>query len=158
LVNKEGKPIKAFVIKSDSELFIKPAVDAAMQSQFTPAFNKGLPISVWIVLPYRFETENQVQDYSEAGPQTFDTVELAKTNMNGLIEMALKKANTEGWRYDKIGGNISFGDESALYRVIQKDKTWYGFITRDGVNIYKYRADSLEEIFKFVNYLKNKKK
>ena len=54
LVDKEGTPKKAIVIKSDSELFNQSAVDAAMKSKFTPAINKGEAIAVWIVLPYKF--------------------------------------------------------------------------------------------------------
>jgi protein TonB len=58
LVDKEGKPKKAVVIKSDSELFNQPAIDAAMKSAFTPALQNNHPIAVWIVLPYRFTLEN----------------------------------------------------------------------------------------------------
>ena len=54
LVDKEGKPKKAVVIKSDSELFNQSAIDAAMKSAFTPALQNNHPIAVWIVLPYRF--------------------------------------------------------------------------------------------------------
>jgi protein TonB len=54
LVDKEGRPKKAVVIKSDSELFNQAAVDASMKSAFTPALQNNHPIAVWIVLPYRF--------------------------------------------------------------------------------------------------------
>ncbi len=54
LVDKEGKPKKAVVIKSDSELFNQSAIEAAMKSAFTPALQNNHPIAVWIVLPYRF--------------------------------------------------------------------------------------------------------
>jgi periplasmic protein TonB len=54
LVDKEGKPKKAVVIKSDSDLFNQSAVDASMKSAFTPALQNNHPIAVWIVLPYRF--------------------------------------------------------------------------------------------------------
>ncbi len=55
LVDKEGTPKKAVVIKSESELFNQSAVDAAMKSKFSPALNNGEPIAVWIVLPYKFQ-------------------------------------------------------------------------------------------------------
>lgn len=55
LVDKEGKPKKAVVIKSDSELFNQAAIDAAMKSAFTPAIQNQHPIAVWIVLPYKFQ-------------------------------------------------------------------------------------------------------
>jgi protein TonB len=59
LVDKEGRPKKAVVIKSDSELFNQSAIDAAMRSAFTPALQNQHPIAVWIVLPYRFTLEGQ---------------------------------------------------------------------------------------------------
>ncbi|PKL82748.1 MAG: hypothetical protein CVV24_08470 [Ignavibacteriae bacterium HGW-Ignavibacteriae-3] len=55
LIDKEGKPKRAVVIKSDSELFNQPAIDAAMKSAFTPAIQNKHPIAVWIVLPYKFQ-------------------------------------------------------------------------------------------------------
>jgi protein TonB len=57
LVDKEGKPKRAVVIKSDSELFNQAAIDAAMKSAFTPALQNNHPIAVWIVLPYRFQLQ-----------------------------------------------------------------------------------------------------
>jgi len=54
LVDKEGIPKKAVVLKSESELFNESAVDAAMKSRFTPAIQDGKPIAVWIVLPYSY--------------------------------------------------------------------------------------------------------
>jgi len=59
LIDKQGKPKKAVVIKSDSELFNQAAIDAAMKSAFSPALQNQHPISVWIVLPYRFTLEGQ---------------------------------------------------------------------------------------------------
>jgi periplasmic protein TonB len=59
LVDKEGRPKKAVVIKSDSELFNQAAMEAAMKSAFTPALQNQHPIAVWIVLPYRFTLEGQ---------------------------------------------------------------------------------------------------
>ena len=55
LVDKEGKPKRAVVIKTDSELFNQAAIDAAMKSAFTPAIQNKHPIAVWIVLPYKFQ-------------------------------------------------------------------------------------------------------
>lgn len=59
LVDKSGRPKKAVVIKSDSELFNQSAIDAAMKSAFSPALQNQHPIAVWIVLPYRFTLEGQ---------------------------------------------------------------------------------------------------
>jgi protein TonB len=55
LVDKEGRPKRAVVVKTDSELFNQPAIDAAMKSAFTPAIQNQHPIAVWIVLPYKFQ-------------------------------------------------------------------------------------------------------
>ena len=55
LVNKEGKPVKAVVIKSDSEVFNQPAVNAAMKFVFTPAIQHKAPVMVWVVVPFRFK-------------------------------------------------------------------------------------------------------
>ncbi len=57
LVDKDGTPKEAVVIKSENEIFNQPAVEAAMKSKFTPAINKGEAITVWIVLPYKFALE-----------------------------------------------------------------------------------------------------
>ncbi|HUI30041.1 MAG TPA: energy transducer TonB [Candidatus Acidoferrales bacterium] len=54
-VDKDGKPHKAIVVKSDAEIFNQPAMDAAMATRFTPAImNKG-PVAVWVVIPYTFK-------------------------------------------------------------------------------------------------------
>ena len=58
LVSKEGKPLKAVVIKSDSEVFNQPAVDAAMKFVFTPAIQHKAPVMVWVVVPFRFRLNN----------------------------------------------------------------------------------------------------
>lgn len=57
LVDKEGKPRKAVVIKTDSDLFNQAAIDAAMKSAFTPAIQNHQPIAVWTILPYRFQLQ-----------------------------------------------------------------------------------------------------
>ena len=59
LLDNEGNPKKAIVIKSDNEIFNQSAVDAAMKSKFTPAINNGEPIAVWIVLPYKFSLDEK---------------------------------------------------------------------------------------------------
>jgi protein TonB len=56
-VDKDGKPHKAVVLKSDAEIFNQPAVDAAMSYRFTPAImNKG-PVAVWVVIPFTFKLQ-----------------------------------------------------------------------------------------------------
>ncbi len=56
-VDKNGKPHKAVVLKSDAEIFNQPAEDAAMECRFTPAvMNKG-PVAVWVVIPFTFKLQ-----------------------------------------------------------------------------------------------------
>lgn len=54
-VDKEGKPKQAVVLKSDAEIFNQPAVDAAMQFLFTPAYMNNGPVAVWVSVPFRFK-------------------------------------------------------------------------------------------------------
>jgi protein TonB len=54
-VDKEGKPREVRILKSDAEIFNEPAVEAAKQFIFTPAYmNKG-PVSVWVSVPFKFK-------------------------------------------------------------------------------------------------------
>jgi protein TonB len=59
LVNKEGKVKKAVVIKSDSELLNESSLQAALQWIFTPAVMSNGPVSVWVVVPFRFQLNRQ---------------------------------------------------------------------------------------------------
>ncbi|MGD1006390.1 MAG: energy transducer TonB [Ignavibacteriaceae bacterium] len=59
LVNKEGKPTKAVVIKSDSEVFNQPSIDAALKFVFTPAIQHKSPVMVWVVIPFKFKLNQQ---------------------------------------------------------------------------------------------------
>ena len=54
LVNKEGVPVRAVVQKSDAEVFDESAIEAAMNSVFTPAVMNNGPITCWVSIPYRF--------------------------------------------------------------------------------------------------------
>ena len=58
LVDKEGKPLKAVVIKSSAEIFNDPSVAAAMQFLFTPAIMNQGPVKVWVSIPFRFQLKN----------------------------------------------------------------------------------------------------
>lgn len=54
-VDKEGKPKQVLVVKSDAEIFNEPAVEAAKQFVFTPAYMNQGPVSVWVSVPFRFK-------------------------------------------------------------------------------------------------------
>ena len=53
-VDKEGKVKQVVVLKSDAEIFNEPAVDAAKQFVFTPAYMNNGPVAVWVSFPFRF--------------------------------------------------------------------------------------------------------
>ena len=54
-VDKEGKPKQVVVLKSDAEIFNEPAVEAAKQFVFTPAYMNNGPVSVWVSVPFKFK-------------------------------------------------------------------------------------------------------
>lgn len=55
LVNTDGIPAKAVVIKTDNEIFNQPSIDAAMQFKFTPALKENKPVAVWVVIPFKYK-------------------------------------------------------------------------------------------------------
>lgn len=54
-VDKEGRPKQVVVLKSDAEIFNEPAVEAAKQWIFTPAYMNNGPVAVWVSIPFRFK-------------------------------------------------------------------------------------------------------
>ena len=54
LVDKEGKAKKAVVIKTDAEILNQSAVDAALKCVFSPAIQGNKPVTVWVVIPFKF--------------------------------------------------------------------------------------------------------
>jgi|WetSurMetagenome_2_1015567.scaffolds.fasta_scaffold18184_3 periplasmic protein TonB len=54
LLTKEGKVKKAILVQSDDNLFVQPAIDAALKWAFTPAVMNGKPVAVWVSIPFRF--------------------------------------------------------------------------------------------------------
>jgi protein TonB len=54
-VDKEGRPKQVVVLKSDAEIFNEPAVEAAKQFVFTPAYMNNGPVSVWVSVPFKFK-------------------------------------------------------------------------------------------------------
>ena len=53
-VDKEGKAKQVVILKSDAEIFNEPAVEAAKQFVFTPAYMNNGPVSVWVSVPFKF--------------------------------------------------------------------------------------------------------
>jgi protein TonB len=58
-VDKEGKVKQVVVLKSDAEIFNDPAVEAAKQWVFTPAYMNNGPVAVWVSIPFRFKLSDR---------------------------------------------------------------------------------------------------
>jgi protein TonB len=58
LVDKDGKPKKAVIVKSTSDIFDDAAKGAAMQFLFTPAIMNNGPVKVWVSIPFRFRLKD----------------------------------------------------------------------------------------------------
>jgi len=54
LISKDGKPLKAIIVKSDSNIFNQPSIDAAMKFIFIPAIQHKSPVMVWVAIPFKF--------------------------------------------------------------------------------------------------------
>lgn len=55
LVGKDGKPIKVAIVKSSTEIFNEPSLEAARSFLFTPAVMNNGPVKVWVSVPFRFK-------------------------------------------------------------------------------------------------------
>lgn len=55
LVGKDGKPKRAFVADSPSEMLNDAALKAVLATTFTPAIQNGNPIDVWVTIPIIFK-------------------------------------------------------------------------------------------------------
>jgi protein TonB len=59
LVDKDGKPKKAVVVKEDAAgIFNEAAISAAMKYQFTPAIMNSGPVKVWVAIKFKFQLVN----------------------------------------------------------------------------------------------------
>ncbi len=55
LIDKDGKPKKVQVLKSSGiESFEEAAVEAVMQSSYSPAIQNGRPVKCWMTIPIKF--------------------------------------------------------------------------------------------------------
>jgi protein TonB len=55
LIDKYGMPKKVVVQKSDAEIFEESAIEAAMNSKFTPAVMNNASVACWVSIPYKFK-------------------------------------------------------------------------------------------------------
>ena len=53
-VGKDGRVGEVVVLKSDADIFNEPAIAAAKQFVFTPAYLNKEPVAVWVSYPFRF--------------------------------------------------------------------------------------------------------
>ncbi len=54
LVGKDGKPKKYVIERSDSDLLNKSAIDAVMNSVFTPGIEQNRPVECWVSIPIAY--------------------------------------------------------------------------------------------------------
>jgi TonB family protein len=54
-VDEEGKVKQVVVLKSDAEVFNEPAIEAAKQFVFSPAYMDKKPVAAWVSYPFRFQ-------------------------------------------------------------------------------------------------------
>ena len=54
-VDRDGKPREVDILQTDAEIFNEPAIEAARQFVFTPAYMNDGPVSVWVTFPFKFE-------------------------------------------------------------------------------------------------------
>jgi TonB family protein len=69
-VDKKGTPHEVVIMKSDAEIFNGPALEAARQFRFTPAYIKDKPVDVWVSVPFKF----RIAEKREVEKANTDTV------------------------------------------------------------------------------------
>ncbi len=150
LVDKEGLPKKAIVIKSDNAIFNQSATEAAMKSKFSPALQNGKPIAVWIVLPYKFALEMK-----ELNSNLYSTEAEASSEFKRMIDFIKEHGESESINNEKektkpVDIDIKYGDESAIFEVEGKSYKKFLMIIRKGNGIVKITQDSIDDL---KNYL-----
>ncbi len=53
-ISTEGKVLRALVWKSSNNVFNKPCLEAAMESEFTPGRLSGKTVKCWMTIPFTF--------------------------------------------------------------------------------------------------------
>lgn len=54
-INPQGKPIRAKILRSSSELFNAAVIDAVMHSQYSPGVMPSGPVTTWLTVPFMFK-------------------------------------------------------------------------------------------------------
>lgn len=60
-VDEEGKVRDAVIQESDRDVFNQASLDAAKRLQFTPATKDGVPVSVWVTVPFRYKLADKAE-------------------------------------------------------------------------------------------------
>lgn len=58
-VDKTGKPRDISVARSTADIFNEPAITAAKQFVYVPAYMNAGPVAVWMTMPFRFRLANR---------------------------------------------------------------------------------------------------
>ncbi len=150
LIDKEGIPKEAVVVKSDNEIFNKPSTDAAMKSKFSPAVNKGEKITAWVVLPYSYKLE-----MIEINSSWLPTSEKAAIEYASLIKSIEQTREYENIKHEKektkrLESEVQYGDESALFTIEGKSYSKLLFITRKGRGIVRTTQESMDDLKQYI--------
>jgi TonB family protein len=150
LIDKEGNPKKAVVIKSDNEALNKLSIDAAMKSKFTTAKIKKEPLAIWVVVPYRFSLSEAADDHLKK----FNSVDEARKAYEELVYRYIKSDEAKtifgDYKLEKVESEIKYGDESVLYKAITEKHVGYIFLALNGMTTIRYISQSLGEIRNYV--------
>ena len=55
IIGKDGNVEKIEIVKSSADIFKAPAINAIRREKFTPAFNNGKPLRIWITRTINFK-------------------------------------------------------------------------------------------------------
>jgi protein TonB len=60
LIDKDGKPVKATIMKNPgTDVFDEAAIASVMQSSYSPGIQNGRPVKVWMVIPIAFKLNSK---------------------------------------------------------------------------------------------------
>ncbi len=98
LVTKNGIPLEAKILRSDSQILEKAALDAVMKSHFTPSINGGQPVDSWITIPIDFRLKDASISISKVDNEKIQPDQMPSLDLKAL-QKSIKypeKARKEG--------------------------------------------------------------
>ncbi len=159
LIDKEGNAKKAVIIKSDHWILSQPSIDAAMKSKFSPALQKGKPVSVWAVLPYKYTLEKQDIDVDvKTIGEDYKTIEKAKEVIENVKGMKDLEKYFPQWEKIKANAEIveikeKYGDESVLMKTTGAKGDVYILTARKGTKVLTFLSPQIEKLRMHINKL-----